>query len=82
MLFKFKYIALLGFIVLIDLYTYGQGCSQCRARIETSRGEDLSVGNGINMAILFLMLIPYVILFFLFRKKVIGFFKEFSGLWK
>jgi ABC-type glycerol-3-phosphate transport system permease component len=82
MLRKLYYIALLLLIVCLDLTSYAQGCSQCRARIETSRGEDLSVGNGINMAILFLMLIPYVILFFLFRKKIFGFFKEFSALWR
>jgi ABC-type glycerol-3-phosphate transport system permease component len=72
----------LAIVIFLDITSQAQGCSQCRARIETSRGDDLSVGNGINMAILFLMLIPYVILFFLFRKKVIGFFREFSGLWK
>lgn len=59
-----------------------QGCSQCRARIETATNDDFTVGNGINFAILFLMMIPYMILFFLFRKKIYSFFKDFFAMWK
>ena len=55
-----------------------QGCSQCRAQIITSNKEDFSVGNGLNTGILFLMIVPYIILFFLFRKRIVKFFKAES----
>lgn len=77
----FKIIAIVG-ILLLSLDSVAQGCSQCRARIETASGDDLTVGNGINFAILFLMMIPYLILFFLFRKKIVGFFRDFTAMWK
>jgi len=57
-----------------------QGCSTCRAQIELSDGSDLSVGNGINIGIYILMGTPYVILFFLFRKHIVKFIKEFSAI--
>lgn len=31
---------------------------------------------GINAGILYIMVIPYIILFFIFRKKIVGFLKE------
>jgi len=59
-----------------------QGCSMCRARIESAQGGEISVGNGINAGIVILMLIPYIVLFFLFRKNIVGLTKEFLGMWK
>lgn len=59
-----------------------QGCSMCRARLESSQGGEISVGNGINAGIIILMLIPYIVLFFLFRKNIVGLTKEFLGMWK
>ena len=75
-------IALFLGLILLTVDAAAQGCSQCRARIETSSGNDFTVGNGINFAILFLMMIPYIILFFLFRKKIISFFRDFRAMWK
>jgi hypothetical protein len=37
--------------------------------------EEASFGTSINSGILYLMTIPYLILLFLFREKIIGFFK-------
>jgi hypothetical protein len=37
-------------------------------------------GMDINSGIIFLMLIPYILLFVLFRKKIIAFIKEFRGM--
>lgn len=41
---------------------HSQGCSTCRAQIINSDKDDLTVGNGLNTGILFLMAIPYIIL--------------------
>jgi hypothetical protein len=63
-----------------------QGCSMCKAVAEQSQdgggavfGGDQSIGNGLNMGIIVLMVVPYVLLFLFFRKRIVGFFKEFAS---
>ncbi|MCT4579934.1 MAG: hypothetical protein N4A35_00840 [Flavobacteriales bacterium] len=70
------------FIIILfgSLQNFAQGCSTCRAQIESAEGSDLSVGNGLNTGIYILMGVPYVILFFLFRKQIIGFIKDLKTL--
>lgn len=67
-------------LVSFELTFFAQGCSTCRAQIEASQKEDFSVGQGLNAGIIFLMAIPYIILFLLFRKKIVSFFKDFWSL--
>lgn len=68
-------------VVLIILFwsiqSFAQGCSTCRAQIESADGSSLSVGNGLNTGIFILMGVPYVILFLIFRKPIIRFLKGF-----
>ncbi|MEY4596578.1 MAG: hypothetical protein RLZZ506_996, partial [Bacteroidota bacterium] len=46
-----------------------QGCSQCKMLAEQGGGlDENSFASNINGGILYLMLIPYLILIFLFRK--------------
>jgi hypothetical protein len=53
-----------------------QGCSQCKMLAEQGSGlDENSFGSNINGGILYLMLIPYLILLFLFRKPVFNFLK-------
>ena len=67
---------LVGIIVLFwSLQSFAQGCSTCRAQIESADGSDLSVGNGINTGIYILMGVPYIILFFLSRKPIVRYVK-------
>lgn len=48
-----------------------QGCSQCKLLSEQGSGlEESSFGSTINSGILFLMVIPYLILMFLFREQI------------
>ena len=53
---------------------FGQGCAQCKVVAEqaASEADESSFGSNINSGILYLMLIPYFLLVFLFRKKIIG----------
>jgi len=59
-------------------------CAMCKAVVEsTSKGAGMlggatDVGEGLNKGIIFLMVIPYVLLFLLFRKRLVPFFKEMS----
>jgi hypothetical protein len=65
---------------------HAQGCSRCarpwwkaaKARGNIFGGEQ-SVGKGLNTGILYLMAVPYALLFLLFRKRIVGFVKEFAG---
>ena len=66
-------------MITFSLQSLSQGCSTCRAQIISSNKEDFTVGNGLNIGILFLMIIPYIILFFLFRKQIVHLFKSLKA---
>jgi len=73
-----KLIILLLFLVFGVDFVYGQGCSQCKLLAEQGSGlEESSFGSNINFGILYLMALPYVLLLFLFRKKVLSLLKGF-----
>lgn len=69
-------IAVVFLFIMFHLNLISQGCSTCRAQIINSSNEDFTTGNGLNTGILFLMIIPYIILFFLFRKKLFKVYKS------
>jgi len=54
-------------------------CAMCKAVVENG---DSGFSNGINNGILYLMGVPYILLFILFRTRLINFFKEFGALYK
>lgn len=82
----FNQIRSIGFQLLVSLVFIGiqatqsvfaQGCSQCKLLAEQGSGlDESSFGTNINSGILYLMAIPYLILLFLFRKRIIRFFKQ------
>jgi len=51
-------------------------CAMCKAVATEQAEED---GSTINIGILYIMIIPYIILFFAFRKKIFSFIKELRG---
>jgi len=72
---KQKLFLLVVVLLVVDL-AWGQGCSQCRLLSEQgSELDENSFGSNINTGILYLMAVPYLLLMFLFRKRIIGFFK-------
>ena len=73
-------VILLIVLLSVQVVSFAQGCSTCRAQIESSQKADFSVGQGLNMGIIFLMVVPYIILYLLFRKKIRAFFKDFKSL--
>jgi len=67
-------------IALFSLVTaqniFAQGCSQCKLVAEqASELDEASFGSNINTGILYLMLIPYLLIMFLFRKRIMNFFR-------
>ena len=69
---------LLFLLIIFQFQSFAQGCSTCRAQIISSTKDDLTIGNGLNTGILFLMIVPYIILFFLFRKHIFNAYKSFK----
>jgi hypothetical protein len=72
-----KFLVLLIFVIAIVGMNYGQGCSQCK--LLTEQGSELdenSFGSNINTGIIFLMIIPYLILMWFFRKQIARVFKR------
>lgn len=75
-----KLVLLFVLMLLVTEVTWGQGCSQCRMLSEQSSelGEEAFTSN-INTGILYLMAIPYLLLMFLFRKRILRFLKSLFG---
>jgi len=72
---KRKLLLLAVVLLAVDL-AWGQGCSQCRMlAAQGSELDENSFGSNINLGILYLMAVPYLLLMFLFRKRIIRFFK-------
>ncbi len=73
---KKTFLIILLFVFLITEDILSQGCSQCKMLAEQgAEMEEDSFGSSINTGILYLMVIPYLILLFLFREKILGFLK-------
>lgn len=56
-------------------------CAMCKAVVESAEsagklGGNTNIGEGLNKGIIFLMTVPYILLFILFRRKISGFFRE------
>ncbi len=57
----------------------------CKATVESQQdqsgvfGGQQSIGAGLNKGIILLMVTPYVLLFLFFRKRIVGFVKEFAN---
>ena len=72
-----KFFPLLFVFVFLSQNIFSQGCSQCKLMAEQgSTMEETAFGTNINFGILYLMIIPYILILFLFRKQLIGFFKS------
>ena len=72
-----KTIALISALLFFSEITFGQGCSQCKMLAEQgSELDEASFGTNINYGILYLMAIPYIAIMFLFRKRIILFFRK------
>jgi hypothetical protein len=55
-------------------------CSMCKKMAtDASENNDISIGEQLNSGILYLLAVPYLILFVLFRKKIRSFWKEFKS---
>jgi hypothetical protein len=63
-------------LILVGQNIYAQGCSQCKLVAEQgAEMDEASFGSNINSGIMYLMIIPYFLIFFLFRKRILAFFK-------
>lgn len=69
-------------IALMPADLFAQGCAMCKAVAEGDQkilGGPQPIGKGLNKGILYLMAAPYILMFLLFRKKIVSFFREFSS---
>lgn len=71
-----KWMVLLVMLTVLVGISYSQGCSQCKLLSEQgSELDENSFGSNINSGILYLMAVPYLLLLFLVRKRIVAFFK-------
>lgn len=52
-------------------------CAMCKAQAESQWEED---GSSINSGIIYIMIIPYIILFVVFHKQIYSFFKSWKNM--
>ena len=81
MKFTLRFAVILALLLFFSADAAAQ-CAMCKAVAETGSKDGTSVTGGINNAILYLMVIPYVLLFLLFRKKIVSFYREWKAMWK
>jgi len=75
---KHKLILLFVLVFFQASTIFAQGCSQCKLLAKQgTEVDEASFGSNINSGILYLMIIPYLLLLFLFRKQILGFVKGF-----
>jgi len=75
---KHKLILLFVLVFFQASTIFAQGCSQCKLLAKQgTEVDEASFGTNINSGILYLMIIPYFLLMFLFRKQIFGFIKGF-----
>lgn len=67
------YLLVLFIFFIQDLFSQ---CAMCKAVAEEQAEEN---GSTINMGIIYIMIVPYIILFIAFRKKIFGFLKELKN---
>lgn len=76
-----KYYFIIAFVVLLVLLPnlIEAQCAMCKASVESSQGQKNSVAGGINQGIIYLMLVPYVLMAFIFRKQIATVWKLIRG---
>jgi hypothetical protein len=73
---------LAGFFIFFFSGNIDAQCSQCKLMAEQSGSSiddsilDHNGGSNINSAILYIMIVPYIMLSILFRERIIRFFKK------
>ncbi len=67
-----RIILLIVFLYYSVMPTIAQ-CVMCKAQAQAEAEES---GSSINTGILYIMVIPYIILFIVFRKKIFKLFKD------
>lgn len=82
---RILFFAVLGLVIVLPSDLLAQGCAMCKAVVQSGDGGgrifggEQAIGKGLNSGILYLMAVPYLLLFLLLRKKIVSFFKEFAG---
>lgn len=71
-------LAIVVLLVLLPQLSEAQ-CAMCKATVESSQGQKNSVAGGINQGIIYLMLVPYVLMAFIFRKQIATVWKLIRG---
>ncbi len=79
---RWPVVLLLVLAAVLPADTVAQGCSMCKAVVTTGEsgvfGGEQGIGQGLNAGILYLMAIPYLLIFLFFGRRIVAFFKEMA----
>jgi hypothetical protein len=77
---KKQYIIVFILLVLVLAPTLTEAqCAMCKASVESSQGQKNSVAANLNTGILYLMAVPYLLISFIFRKRIVSLWKTLRG---
>ena len=76
---KHYFILAIGVLLVLLPQLSEAQCAMCKATVESSQGQKNSVAGGINQGIIYLMLVPYVLMAFIFRKQIATVWKLIRG---
>jgi uncharacterized membrane protein YciS (DUF1049 family) len=77
-----KYIGTFAIVVVAILIgaDVDAQCAMCKMSAEAASKEmDMSIGEQVNSGIIYLMIIPYLVFFVFFRKKIRHLFRELKN---
>jgi hypothetical protein len=79
---KLIYIALLGWLLLLDIAASAQ-CAMCKSSVTSNLEGGGNTGRGINTGILYLMAIPYLLIgaliAYVYRKQLMIKYKQLKA---
>jgi hypothetical protein len=77
-----RVIAIVVVALLIISSDAAAQCGMCKAIADGGANSEGAIGLGLNKGIIFLMAIPYLLFFFVLRKRVVRFYREFRGIYE
>jgi len=66
-------------ILVLFLISANQLLAQCAMCKAIAEDQEVAAQSSLNTGIIYIMVIPYILLFVLFRKRIFGFIKEMKN---
>lgn len=77
---QFKRIAFLFLVLFVFIINAEAQCAMCKQAASSSlENNENSMAKGLNTGILYLLVMPYILIAFIFRKQIVALWKSWRG---